>query len=85
MPDVRGEGGHTVKLPDGYRVDRDPDVWTLYSPDGEIVARFVAGAPDEEIERAARDHERGAEFRERAAAVAVGLVYGLLLGWGVGL
>lgn len=50
-----------MNLPEGYRVDRDPDVWSLYGPGGEVVARFVAGAPDEEIERAAQDHERGFE------------------------
>lgn len=85
MLDVRGQGGHTVNLPEGYKLERDPDVWTLYGPGGEIVARFVAGAPDEEIERAAEAHARGEEFREVAAAVAVGLIYGVLLGWGAGL
>ncbi len=46
-----------MNLPPGSTIDRDPDVWTLYAPDGSVVARFVAGAPDEEIEREAwRDH-----------------------------
>lgn len=54
-----------MNLPDGYRVERDPDVWTLIGPGEprerepeEVVARFAAGAPDEEIERAALAHER---------------------------
>lgn len=48
-----------MNLPVGYRLERDPDVWTLIGPSGEVVARFVVGAPDEEIERAAREHEQG--------------------------
>ena len=64
----------------------DPDVWTLYAPDGFVVARWIAGnVSDEEIERAAEAHERGEDFREMFAAVAVGLIYGLLLGWGSGI
>lgn len=46
-----------MNLPSGYRVERDPDVLTLLAPGGEVVARFVVGAPDEEIEKAAREHE----------------------------
>ena len=42
-----------MNLPEGYTLERDPDVWTLYEPNGGIVTRFVVGAPDEEIERAA--------------------------------
>lgn len=47
-----------MNLPEGYTLERDPDVWTLYEPGGGIVTRFVVGAPDEEIERAALEHER---------------------------
>lgn len=46
-----------MNLPEGYRVEYDPDVWTLHGPGGEVVARFVAGVLDEEIEQAAREHE----------------------------
>ncbi len=43
-----------MNLPEGYRLSMtDPDVWTLYAPSGEVVARFVAGAPEKEIEREA--------------------------------
>lgn len=45
------------ELPEGYTVERAPDVWTLYVPGGEVVARFVAGAPDKEIEAATRENE----------------------------
>lgn len=48
-----------MKLPEGYRLEYDPDVWTLIGPGGGVVARFVSGAPDEEIERAAREHHEG--------------------------
>lgn len=74
-----------MKLPEGYRVERDPDVWTLYGPGGEVVARFVAGAPDTEIERAVREHERGRGLRELAVAVLFGVAFGVALGWGSGL
>lgn len=55
-----------MKLPEGYGLDRtDPDVRTLVGPDGQVVARFVAGAPDEEVERAASEHQRrGASLLE---------------------
>lgn len=47
-----------MNLPEGYRLEREPDVWTLYGPGGEVVARFIAGVADEEIERVAQeDHE----------------------------
>lgn len=69
-----------MTLPEGYRVERDPDVWILYGPGGEVVARFVSGVSAEEIEQAARDHARGDTFRELAAAVVVGVVYGAMLG-----
>lgn len=74
-----------MRLPDGYRVIYDPDVWTLYAPGGEVVARFVAGVADEVVERAAWEHERGEGFQEMFAAVAVGIIYGAMLGWGAGL
>lgn len=52
-----------MKLPEGYTLDRkDPDIWWLHGPDGEAVAAFVAGAPDEEIEDAARRHKRGEDL-----------------------
>lgn len=52
-----GRNDPRLRLPPGHRIERDPDVWTLYSPDGSVVARFVAGVPDEEVEREAwMDH-----------------------------
>lgn len=76
-----------MKLPEGYRVERtEPDVWTLYGPGGEVVARFIAGnVADEEIEKEAYRHQRTEDFRELAVAVLVGLAVGLALGWGAGL
>ncbi len=54
-----------MRLPTGYRVERDPDVLTLYGPGGEVVARWIAGnVADEDIERAAwEDHAAGKEER----------------------
>lgn len=47
-----------MELPEGYRLNRtEPDVWSLYGPDGELVARFLPGAPDSEIEAEAEAHE----------------------------
>jgi hypothetical protein len=51
----------------------------------EVVARFIAGAPDSEIEQAARDHQRGRDYRELAVAALIGVTAGLVLGWGAGL
>ena len=45
-----------MNVPQGYRLERDPDTWTLIGPSGEVVARFVAGASDEDIEQVARQH-----------------------------
>lgn len=75
-----------MRLPDGYRVERDPDVWTLIAPGGSVVARWIAGnVPDEKIERTARDHESGRGLRELAVAAVVGIAAGVMLGWGAGL
>lgn len=63
----------------------DPDVWTLYGPGGGVVARFVSGAPDSEVEQAARDHQRSKDHREFAMAALVGIAFGVALGWGAGL
>lgn len=74
------------KLPEGYKLVRDPDILTLYAPDGSVVARWIAGnVPNEEIEAEAWRHHRGEDFRELAFAVVIGLVYGVLLGWGSGI
>lgn len=46
-------------LPDGFRLDRgDPDVWTLYGPDGTVAARFAGAPEEEEIEAVAAKIER---------------------------
>lgn len=73
---------YATKLPGGYRLDRtDPDLWTLIGPEGQIVARFIAGAADPgEIERAARQHREGNEGRSRFVEF-VNLDRSALSGW----
>lgn len=69
FPSGRGEPltACETKLPGGYRLDRtNPDLWLLIGPEGQIVARFIAGAADlEEVERAARQHREGNEGRSQ--------------------
>ena len=49
-----------LRLPQGYYLERDPDIWTLRRPDGGFVAAFsTRGAVAETIEAAAwEDHRR---------------------------
>ena len=50
-----------LRLPQGYYLERDPDIWTLRRPDGGFVAAFSArGAVAETIEAAAWE-DRGSE------------------------
>ncbi len=50
-----------LRLPQGYYLEKDPDIWTLRRPDGRLVAAFSArGVVAETIEGAAwEDHRRG--------------------------
>lgn len=48
-----------MKLPEGYRLERDPDIWTLIGPGGEVVARFGPGADPVEVEKEAWEHHEG--------------------------
>ena len=70
FPSGRGEllTAYETKLSGGYRLDRiDPDLWVLIGPQGQIVARFIAGAADPgEIERAATQHRKGNKGRSRS-------------------
>jgi hypothetical protein len=57
------DGGTTqmeLRLPPGYYLERDPDIWTLRRSDGGSVAAFSArGVVAETIEGAAwEDHRR---------------------------
>jgi len=57
------DGGTTqmeLRLPPGYYLERDPDIWTLRRSDGSSVAAFSArGVVAETIEGAAwEDHRR---------------------------
>ena len=66
-----GDGGTMqmeLRLPTGYYLERDPDIWTLRRSDGSFVAAFSArGVVAETIERAAwEDHRRGLPAREPA-------------------
>jgi len=57
----RASRGGEVPLPPGYHLDRtDPDVLTLCSPEGTVVARFsaIVGYVAQSIERAAWEHYR---------------------------
>jgi hypothetical protein len=57
-----------LRLPQGYHLEKDPDIWTLRRPEGGFVAAFSArGVVAETIEGAAWEDHR----RERAAAKAV--------------
>jgi hypothetical protein len=47
-----------LKLPPGYRVERDADVVTLHRADGTLVGAFVAGAAPSAVVRAAEDDYR---------------------------
>ena len=44
-----------LRLPSGYRIERDADLMTLYRADGAIVGVFVAGAVPSEVVRVAED------------------------------
>jgi hypothetical protein len=64
-----GDGGiirMKLRLPQGYYLERDPDIWTLRRPDGHSVAAFSArGVVAETIEGAAwEDHRRERSTRE---------------------
>src|SRR5215211_3516695 len=68
-----------LRLPPGYRLDRsDPDVCTLWRPEGWVVAHFSArGATKKAIEEAAWEgHEREEDPRLRPS------LQGLLVGRG---
>ncbi len=57
-----------LRLPQGYYLEKDPDIWTLRRPDGGFVAAFSArGVVAETIEGAAREDHR----RERSATESV--------------
>ena len=47
-----------LKLPPGYRVERDADVVTLHRTDGTLVGAFVAGAAPSAVVRTAEDDYR---------------------------
>src|ERR687890_2206166 len=63
-----GEGRmqHTLDLPTGYRLRRDPDILTLCRSDGSMVARFSgAGADLNEIRKAAeQDYYPGTIYNQ---------------------
>jgi hypothetical protein len=57
-----------LRLPQGYYLEKDPDIWTLRRPDGGFVAAFSArGVVAETIEGAAWEDHR----RERPATESV--------------
>ena len=57
-----------LRLPQGYYLEKDPDIWMLRRPDGRSVASFSArGVVAETIESAAWEDNR----RERAATESV--------------
>jgi hypothetical protein len=57
-----------VRLPPGYRLQRDPDVLVLRRSDGCFVAAFsVLGASREDIEEAAREDRREVGARVRGS------------------
>lgn len=48
------EEERVTNLPPGYRLDLEPDVWTLYRSDGTVVGRFFSqSAAPAEVERVA--------------------------------
>ena len=47
-----------LKLPPGYRIERDADLVTLHRADGSLVGAFVAGAAPSEVARTAEDDYR---------------------------
>src|SRR5215208_6146091 len=59
---------HTLDLPTGYRLRRDPDILTLCCSDGSVVARFSgAGADLNEIRKAAeQDYYPGTIYNHEA-------------------
>ena len=61
-----------LRLPQGYYLERDPDIWTLRRPDGGFVAAFSArGAVAETVESAAwEDHRRELPVSEAVKAPA---------------
>ena len=44
-----------LKLPPGYRIERDADLLTLHRADGSLVGAFVASAAPSEVARTAED------------------------------
>ena len=49
-----------LRLPPGFSLERDPDIWTLRRPDGSSVASFSArGVVAETIEEVAWEDHRG--------------------------
>ncbi len=61
-----------LRLPQGYYLEKDPDIWTLRRPDGHLVAAFSArGVVAETIEGAAwEDHRRERPDTESVKASA---------------
>ena len=47
-----------LKLPPGYRIERDADLVTLHRADGSLVGAFVVGAAPSEVARTAEDDYR---------------------------
>jgi hypothetical protein len=47
-----------LRLPPGYRIERDADLMALHRADGSAVAAFVAGAAPSVVVRAAEDDYR---------------------------
>lgn len=58
------------KLPNGYRVEWEPDIITLLRPDGSVVARFYtwSAEPGEILRTALEDARKDKESREDDAA-----------------
>ena len=47
-----------LRLPPGYRIERDADIITLHRADGSIVGAFLAGSAPSAVVRAAEDDYR---------------------------
>ena len=47
-----------LKLPPGYRIERDADLVALYRADGSLVGAFAAGAAPSAVVRTAEDDYR---------------------------